>query len=33
MLVCSDPLKLLLTVLDPRGGLAFGHALNRAGDW
>jgi adenylate cyclase len=33
MLVCSDPLKLLLTVLDPQGGLAFGHAVNRAGDW
>jgi adenylate cyclase len=45
MLVCSDPLKLLLTVLDLvdaaaaedfprlRVGLAFGHAINRAGDW
>lgn len=45
MLVCSDPLKLLLTVLDLvdaaaaddfprlRVGLAFGHAVNRAGDW
>jgi len=45
MLVCSDPFKLLLTVLDLidaaaaddfprlRVGLAFGHAVNRAGDW
>jgi adenylate cyclase len=45
MLVCSDPLKLLRTVLDLvdaaaaddfprlRVGLAFGHAVNRAGDW
>jgi adenylate cyclase len=45
MLVCSDPLKLLVTVLDLvdaaaaddfprlRVGLAFGHAVNRAGDW
>jgi adenylate cyclase len=45
MLVCSDPLKLLLTVLDLvdaaaaedfprlRVGLAFGQAINRAGDW
>jgi adenylate cyclase len=45
MLVCSDPLKLLLTVLDLvdaaaaddfprlRVGVAFGHAINRAGDW
>jgi adenylate cyclase len=45
MLVCSDPLKLLLTVLDLvdaaaaddfprlRVGLAFGHAVNRASDW
>ena len=45
MLVCSDPLKLLVTVLDLvdaaaaedfprlRVGLAFGHAINRAGDW
>jgi len=45
MLVCSDPLELLLTVLDLVGaaaaddfprlrvGLAFGHAVNRAGDW
>jgi adenylate cyclase len=45
MLVCSDPLKLLLTVLDLvdaaaaddfprlRVGLAFGHAINRTGDW
>jgi adenylate cyclase len=45
MLVCSDPLKLLLTVLDLvdaaaaddfprlRVGLAVGHAVNRAGDW
>ena len=33
MLVCSDPLKLLLTILDPPGGLAFRHAVNRAGDW
>jgi adenylate cyclase len=45
MLVCSDPLKLLLTVLDLvdaaaaddfprlRVGLAVGHAINRAGDW
>jgi adenylate cyclase len=45
MLVCADPLKLLLTVLDLvdaaaaddfprlRVGLAFGHAVNRAGDW
>jgi adenylate cyclase len=45
MLVCSDPLKLLRTVLDLvdaaaaddfpqlRVGLAFGHAINRAGDW
>jgi hypothetical protein len=33
VLVCSAPLKLLLTVLDPRGGLAFGHAVKRAGDW
>jgi adenylate cyclase len=45
MLVCSDPLKLLLTVLDLvdaaaaddfprlRVGVAFGHAFNRAGDW
>jgi adenylate cyclase len=45
MLVCSDPLKLLLTVLDLvdaaaaddfprlRVGLAFGDAVNRAGDW
>jgi adenylate cyclase len=45
MLVCSDPLKLLLTVLDLvdaaaaedfprlRVGVAFGHAANRAGDW
>jgi adenylate cyclase len=45
MLVCSDPIKLLLTVLDLvdaaaaddfprlRVGLAFGHAVNRAGDW
>ena len=45
MLVCSDPLKLPLTVLDLvdaaaaddfprlRVGLAFGHAVNRAGDW
>jgi adenylate cyclase len=45
MLVCSDPLTLLVTVLDLadaaaaddfprlRVGLAFGHAVNRAGDW
>jgi adenylate cyclase len=45
MLVCSDPLKLLRTVLDLvdaaaaedfprlRVGLAFGQAINRAGDW
>ena len=45
MLVCSDPLKLLVTVLDLvdaaagedfprlRVGLAFGDAVNRAGDW
>jgi adenylate cyclase len=45
MLACSDPLKLLLTVLDLvdaaaaedfprlRVGLAFGQAVNRAGDW
>ncbi|MGB9226016.1 adenylate cyclase regulatory domain-containing protein [Mycobacterium sp.] len=45
MLVCSDPLKLLVTVLDLvdaaaaddfprlRVGLAFGLAVNRAGDW
>jgi adenylate cyclase len=45
MLVCSDPLKLLVTVLDLvdaaaaedfprlRVGLAFGRAVNRAGDW
>jgi adenylate cyclase len=45
MLVCSDPLKLLLTVLDLvdaaaaddfprlRVGLAFGRAINHAGDW
>jgi adenylate cyclase len=45
MLVCADPLKLLVTVLDIvdaaaaddfprlRVGLAFGHAVNRAGDW
>ena len=45
MLVCSDPLKLLLTVLDLvdaaaaddfpplRVGLASGQAINRAGDW
>jgi adenylate cyclase len=45
MLVCADPLKLLLTVLDLvdaaaaddfpqlRVGLAFGRAVNRAGDW
>ncbi len=45
MLVCSDPLKLLVTVLDLvdaaaaddfprlRVGLAFGPAANRAGDW
>ncbi len=45
MLVCSDPLKLLVTVLDLvdaaaaddfprlRVGLAFGPAVNRAGDW
>jgi adenylate cyclase len=45
MLVCSDPFKLLLTVLDLvdaaaaddfpqlRVGLAFGQAINRAGDW
>jgi adenylate cyclase len=45
MLVCSDPLALLVTVLDLvdtaaaedfprlRVGLAFGHAVNRAGDW
>jgi len=44
MLVCSDPLQPLLTVLDLvdaaaaddflrlRVGLAFGHAVNRAGD-
>ena len=45
MLVCSDPLTLLRTVLGLvdaaaaddfprlRAGLAFGHAINRAGDW
>lgn len=45
MLVCSDPRKLLETVLDLvdavaaddfprlRAGLAFGPAVNRAGDW
>ena len=45
MLVCSDPLRLLRTVLDLvdaaaaedfprlRVGLAFGHAINRGGDW
>jgi adenylate cyclase len=45
MLVCSDPLRLLVTVLDLvdaaaaddfprlRVGLAFGPAVNRAGDW
>jgi adenylate cyclase len=45
MLVCSDPLKLLVTVLDLvdaaaaddfprlRAGLAFGAAVSRAGDW
>lgn len=45
MLVCSDPLKLLATILDLvdaaatddfprlRAGLAFGPAVNRAGDW
>jgi adenylate cyclase len=45
MLVCADPLTLLRTVLDLvdaavaddlprlRVGLAFGHAINRAGDW
>lgn len=45
MLVCSDPLKLLVTLLDLidaaaaddfprlRVGLAFGPAVNRAGDW
>ena len=45
MLVCADPFKLLLTVLDLvdaaaaddfprlRVGLAFGQAVNRAGDW
>jgi adenylate cyclase len=45
MLVCSDPLTLLVTVLDMvdaaaaddfprlRVGLAFGPAVNRAGDW
>jgi adenylate cyclase len=45
MLACADPLKLLLTVLDLvdaaaaddfpqlRIGLAFGRAVNRAGDW
>jgi adenylate cyclase len=45
MLVCSDPLTLLVTVLDLvdaaaaedfprlRVGLAFGNAVNRAGDW
>ncbi len=45
MLVCSDPLTLLRTVLDLvdaaaaddfprlRVGLAFGHAINRSGDW
>jgi adenylate cyclase len=45
MLVCSDPHTLLVTVLDLVGaataedfprlrvGLAFGHAINRAGDW
>jgi adenylate cyclase len=45
MLVCSDPLRLLRTVLDLvdattaddfpqlRVGLAFGRAINRAGDW
>ncbi len=45
MLVCSDPLKLLVTVMDLvdaaaaddfprlRAGLAFGPAVNRAGDW
>src|SRR5262249_59882417 len=45
MLVCADPLKLLLTLLDLvdaagaedfprlRVGLAFGRAINRAGDW
>ncbi len=45
MLACADPLKLLLTVLDLvdaaaaddfpqlRTGLAFGQAVNRAGDW
>jgi len=45
MLVCLDPLKLLVTVLDLvdaasaddfprlRVGLAFGPAVNRAGDW
>jgi adenylate cyclase len=45
MLVCSDPLTLLRTVLDLvdaaaaddfprlRVGLALGHAVNRAGDW
>lgn len=45
MLVCSDPHKLLVTILDLvdaaaaddfprlRAGLAFGPAVNRAGDW
>ena len=45
MLVCSDPFKLLVTVMDLvdaaaaddfprlRAGLAFGPAVNRAGDW
>jgi adenylate cyclase len=45
MLVCSDPLRLLISVLDIveaasaddfprlRVGLAFGRAVNRAGDW
>ncbi|MHA7648661.1 adenylate/guanylate cyclase domain-containing protein [Mycobacterium sp. ML4] len=45
MLVCSDPLRLLVTILDLvdaaatddfprlRAGLAFGPAVNRAGDW
>ena len=45
MLVCSDPLTLLTTVLDLveaaaaddfprlRVGIAFGHAVNRSGDW
>jgi adenylate cyclase len=45
MLVCSDPLRLLMSVLDIvegaaaedfprlRVGLAFGRAVNRAGDW